>query len=141
MELKMMVTVVARNPSKAEGLSGRYADAIEIIPDDSPSLAHCVLASDLLVNTTPLGMNHLSDCSPLPDGLVPEPRTVVFDLVYGRTTPLLALSRAVGCTTLDGLEMLLYQGAASFQLWTGVEPSINVMREACLKALGEVTAC
>lgn len=141
MELKMTVTVVARNPTKAEGLSERYPDAIEIIPADSPSLAHRVLASDLLVNTTPLGMDHLSDRSPLPDGLVPESRAVVFDLVYGRTTPLIALSRAAGCTTLDGLEMLVYQGAASFQLWTGIAPNIDVMREACRKALGEVAAC
>jgi shikimate dehydrogenase len=83
----------------------------------------------------------MSDRSPLPEGLVPDPRTVVFDLVYGRATPLLELSRAVGCRTLDGLEMLVYQGAASFQLWTGIQPNIDVMRRACLAALEEAAAC
>ena len=55
----------------------------------------------------------------------------VVDLVYRSSpTPLLAAARAHGARALDGLEVLLAQGALSFELWTGVEPPLEVMRRA-----------
>jgi shikimate dehydrogenase len=55
----------------------------------------------------------------------------VVDFVYRSTpTPLLAAAAAHGAGTLDGLEILVAQGALSFALWTGVEPSLDVMRDA-----------
>lgn len=55
----------------------------------------------------------------------------VVDLVYrSGTTPLLAAARAHGLRTLDGLEILIAQGALSFQLWTGRQPPLEVMRRA-----------
>jgi shikimate dehydrogenase len=57
----------------------------------------------------------------------------VVDLVYRTSpTPLLAAARAHGAHTVDGLEILLAQGALSFELWTGIEPPLDVMREALL---------
>ncbi|HWY90455.1 MAG TPA: shikimate dehydrogenase [Solirubrobacteraceae bacterium] len=55
----------------------------------------------------------------------------VVDLVYRSSpTPLLAAARSHGARTVDGLEILLAQGALSFELWTGVRPSLEVMRRA-----------
>jgi shikimate dehydrogenase len=55
----------------------------------------------------------------------------VVDLVYrAGPTPLLAAAQAQGVRTLDGLEVLVAQGALSFELWTGLEPPIEVMRRA-----------
>jgi shikimate dehydrogenase len=55
----------------------------------------------------------------------------VVDFVYRSTpTPLLAAAAAHGARTLDGLEILIAQGALSFELWTGVEPPLDVMRDA-----------
>ena len=77
---------------------------------------------DLIVNATPVR-----------DELLVEPlegQTVV-DLAYGpEETALVAAARAAGCDVVDGLEALVRQGAASFRLWTGVEPPVDVMRRA-----------
>lgn len=56
---------------------------------------------------------------------------VVLDLVYGsHETQLIAAARAAGATPVDGLEVLVHQGAASLRLWTGAEPPIETMRAA-----------
>ena len=77
---------------------------------------------DLIVNATPVR-----------DELLVEPaegQTVV-DLAYGpEETALVAAARAAGCVVVDGLEALVRQGAASFRLWTGLEPPVEVMRAA-----------
>jgi shikimate dehydrogenase len=77
---------------------------------------------DLVVNATPVRDAVLVE-------LTPE-QTVV-DLAYGpEETALIAAARALGCEVVDGLEALVRQGAASFRLWTGVEPSVDVMRRS-----------
>ena len=80
---------------------------------------------DLIVNATPVRDELLVE---------PRPEQAVVDLAYradGRPTALVASARDVGSRlVVDGLEALVRQGAASFQLWTGVEPPVNVMRTA-----------
>lgn len=87
---------------------------------------------NLLVNCTPLGMEHSGFEGSLP--IRPEfisPSSLVFDLTYNpEQTPLLREAQKVGAKTLNGLSMLIYQGAASFKLWTGREAPIEAMREA-----------
>ena len=77
---------------------------------------------DLVVNATPV-------CAEL---LVqPEPGQTVVDLAYGpRETVLVAAARAAGCAVVDGREALVRQGAASFELWTGMDAPVDVMRRA-----------
>jgi 3-dehydroquinate dehydratase/shikimate dehydrogenase len=82
---------------------------------------------DLLVNCTPIGLfdgEYPADINDL------RKETVVFDMVYGRETPVLALARTRGCTAMDGTDMLLGQGAESFRRWFGKEPDTDAMREA-----------
>jgi len=84
---------------------------------------------DLLVNATPLGMRGFPDLEIPVEAL--KPGRIVFDLVYSpRETTLLKLARRRGCRVIEGLELLVNQGARSFRLWTGMEPPLQVMREA-----------
>jgi shikimate dehydrogenase len=58
------------------------------------------------------------------------------DLVYAPLqTSLLKKAAEVGCRTVDGLAMLLYQGAVQFKIWTGQQPPKDVMRQALLTEL------
>jgi shikimate dehydrogenase len=92
----------------------------------------------LLVNATSVGMWPTVDESPLPPGVALPPGLLVYDLVYRpRPTRLLAEAAAAGCRTLDGLGMLLHQGAAAFTLWTGQPAPLAVMRAALERAMSD----
>jgi shikimate dehydrogenase len=85
-------------------------------------------SADLIVNATPVRDELL---------VAPRPGQTVVDLAYrgdGRPTALVEAARAAGCRVLDGLEALVRQGAASFELWTGVAAPIDVMRAAVRSA-------
>jgi shikimate dehydrogenase len=92
---------------------------------------------DLLVNTTPLGMEGQSrlalDLAPL------KKSAVVCDVVYvPLTTELLAAARARGNPTVDGLGMLMHQAVPGFQRWFGVRPEVTPkLRALLLTDLGE----
>lgn len=84
--------------------------------------------ADLVVNATPVR-----------DELLVEPRReqTVVDLAYrpdGRPTALVEAARGAGCEVVDGLEALVRQGAASFELWTGLPAPVDVMRAAVRSA-------
>jgi len=92
---------------------------------------------DLLVNCTSVGMKDGSGegKSPLGIGLIPK-RALVYDVVYNpMETPLLAAAKKAGARTLGGLPMLVYQGAASFELWTGKSAPIDIMMRVAKRAL------
>ncbi|MFW9889697.1 MAG: shikimate dehydrogenase [Candidatus Thorarchaeota archaeon] len=93
--------------------------------------------TDLLVNCTPVGMaGHSPKASPLESSVLPR-GVVVMDLVYNPLrTKLLAEADEAGCNTIDGVGMLVHQGAVGFQLWTGKKAPVEVMRAAVLAALG-----
>lgn len=86
-----------------------------------------VAGFDLVVNCTPLGL--VDGKYPADVSFLSKTQTV-FDMVYGRSTPLTKMAGAVGCKLVDGKEMLVGQGAASFKLWFGKEPDCDVMRGA-----------
>jgi shikimate dehydrogenase len=91
---------------------------------------------DLVINSTSVGMYPNLEASPWPAD-VPMPANVIFcDLVYNPLeTVFLARARAAGAATIDGLGMLVHQGAYAFEKWTGQPPPIDVMRQACLSKL------
>jgi shikimate dehydrogenase len=120
-------------------------DLADIFPDSSLSfkaLTREALATlgnkvDLVVNTTSAGMYPQVDTCPWPEE-VPIPHNALFyDLVYNPLeTVLLACARAAGATAIDGLGMLVHQGALAFEKWTGEQAPVEVMRQACLSGLG-----
>jgi shikimate dehydrogenase len=87
---------------------------------------------DLIVNCTAIGMGDEDPFEHLP--LDPErfgADLVVVDLVYaGAESGLVAEARARGATAVEGLEILVRQGAESLRIWTGMDPPLDVMREA-----------
>ncbi len=97
--------------------------------------------ASLLVNCTPAGMWPHTEESPLPQDVQLLKHLLIYDLVYRpRPTRLLVNAKREGCRTQDGLAMLVHQGAAAFELWTGRQAPVATMRQACLDVLsGKVT--
>ncbi len=114
---------------------GKYYDGEKLnIISDSGEIGSALAKSDLFVNSTPVGMNEL-DPSPISKDLI-RPGLAVYDLVYNRPyTQLVKDANAAKAHALTGLGMLLYQGAASFEIWTGQPPPVAVMRRALKEAL------
>lgn len=93
---------------------------------------------DVIINTTSLGMHpHVDDMSIQASYIMPH--MIISDIIYNPLeTKLLAAAQAAGARTHSGLGMFVYQGAIAFELWTGKEAPVNVMREAVLHAMQEV---
>lgn len=97
---------------------------------DSPAVPQFLSRADLVVNATPVGLHEdlamqLIDVDALPTS------TLVMDMIFNPPrTPLLRAAEAHGCTAINGLSMLLYQGARAFELWTGLAAPIEAMRLA-----------
>jgi shikimate dehydrogenase len=129
---------VERAQAVAYDLDGRDGglNRVELRPLAPETLVAAARSADLLVNATPLGMWPHVDASIWPEGVPIPPHLAVFDLVYNpQETRLLQQARASGARPIGGLEMLVRQGALAFQIWTGQQPPIAVMREAALLAL------
>lgn len=86
-------------------------------------------AADVVVNATSLGLHGEDVVAELGLASLAPPRVVV-DLVYNEESALLAWGARAGARTVDGLEILVRQGARSFAIWTGVEPPLEPMRAA-----------
>lgn len=98
--------------------------------DDLDRLKEEIASSMLLINATGMGMKPLEGMTFIPDKSYLRPDLVVLDIVYSpRETALLKLANEAGCRTLNGLGMMLFQGAAAFELWTGKKMPIEHMKE------------
>ena len=131
--------VANRTAAKAKRLVRWLQDyasgvAVEVIPFGRKAVAEALQDVDLLINATSLGLR-ASD--PLPvDPAALHKRLAVCDLVYrAPTTALVREARRRGLFAIDGLPMLLYQGAESFRLWWRREPPVSVMRRAVEEAM------
>ena len=113
------ITFAARHPMDAD-LPGA------VVAWDDTSLPSLTRSADLLVNATPLGRRGEM---PIRPAALPR-RGAVIDLVYVTGgTPLVRKARTLGLRTADGWEILLAQGARSFEAWTGRPAPIDAMRE------------
>jgi shikimate dehydrogenase len=97
-------------------------------------LGRAVAAADLIVNATAVGMGATVKLSPLPVDRLSS-RHVVMDLIYGpEPTALVREARERGAIAIDGGEMLLRQAGLAYELWTGKEPPLDVMRREVVGA-------
>jgi shikimate dehydrogenase len=125
------IVVFNRHLHRAEALVkhfGRSAAHMELraMPWHESIIESELAKSKLLVNATSIGLT--SDVSPIgAEILLPE--LLVLDLIYAKTR-LLRDAEAAGCTVADGEQMLLHQGAAAFNLWTGIPAPVEVMQRA-----------
>lgn len=123
------VTVTDLDQPRATALAEEFgAEFISL-----EALAQC--PAQILINATPVGMTPHADEIPIDPALVGRFR-LVMDIVYQPlTTRLLREALARDCQTIDGLQMLIYQGAAQFDLFTGQPAPVEIMRRAALEAL------
>jgi shikimate dehydrogenase len=140
------LTIANRTVAQAELLADAMgaafgADRVAAMPLAAEALRAPLAEATLLVNSTSVGMAHgpAPDVSPV-DGALLGPHLLVYDLVYNPArTALLAAAQAAGARTQEGLPMLIYQGAASFELWTGRPAPIQLMLEHGRRALARAT--
>jgi shikimate dehydrogenase len=128
---RLVATLAASFPQR----SGRYA--LAALPLEPEAVRAPLSGAALLVNCTSVGMAHgpAPDALPLPAGCLGD-HLLVYDLVYNPArTPLLCAAAAAGAWTQEGLPMLIYQGAASFERWTGQPAPVDVMLRAGRAAL------
>ncbi len=113
--------------------SGRKVKALEL---NEPNLKAALVPADVVVNATSVGMSPNNGQSPVARELL-RPGLVVFDIVYSPVkTRLLSEAEQAGAVTVNGLDMLVWQGALAFELWTGAKAPVEVMRKEVARALG-----
>jgi shikimate dehydrogenase len=136
------LTIVNRTAVRAGRLRHDLASASADIPlrafaADGPEVAGALASADLVVQCTPVGMQGGANekRQPFEVGLLRADATVV-DLVANPVeTVLVKAARARGGRAIGGLPMLVYQGAAAFEIWTQQRPPIEVMLEAAALAM------
>jgi shikimate dehydrogenase len=129
-ELGAHITVYARDVEKAHAVHANCR-LLSALREINPS-------TKLLVNTTPVGLSPNIDASPWPDD-VPLPKgALIFDLLNNPArTKLMQRAEQAGLRAVNGWNMLVYQGAAAFEKWTGIEPPVDVMKRALAQSMKE----
>ena len=98
--------------------------------DDKEKLREEMADSYIFVNGTGVGMKPLEGMSVVPDKSFFRPELIVVDVPYSPLeTTMRKMAKEVGCKTMNGLGMMLFQGAAAFKLWTGKDMPIEHMKE------------
>lgn len=124
------IIIANRTRAKAEALRADFGARIRVV--DWVQASTVLAESNLVINTTSLGMKGASEFRVPLDNLRPD--TVVTDIVYNPLrTPFLIAAEAAGCVTVDGLGMLLHQGVPGFERWFGHRPEVDeATRQAVL---------
>ncbi len=120
-----------RTEQKAHDLSAEINENVrpccEVVSMTTAAIKPVLSRTDVLINTTSIGMHPEEDRMPIDAGLIPE-GIVVSDIVYNPLkTKLLKVAAEKDCTIVTGLGMLVYQGAEAFRMWTGTEPPVAEM--------------
>lgn len=104
---------------------------------DESQLKQALDNSDILTNATNVGMAPDVTSSPIPASSL-DSHLIVSDIIYNpRQTQLLKDAKKAGCPTMNGLYMLLYQGAASFECWTNEKMPVSIIKEKYFNTKGD----
>lgn len=113
-----------------EKITGKKCKASVYDLEDKEKLRAEICTSDLVTNATGVGMKPLEGLSLIPDSSWLHPEVIVSDVIYTpRKTKLLKIAEAAGCKTMNGLGMMLWQGASAFEMWTGQKMPIEYVKE------------
>ena len=136
------IWVVGRNPAKLEAFQQSWLASPlqpklsvylwDTLPERLPQVG-------LVVNTTPIGMHPHTDASPLSPSLITQMPTaaIAYDLIYTpNPTQFLRQAAAQGAIPIDGLEMLVQQGAAALEIWLQQPAPVEIMRRSLKQQLG-----
>ncbi len=97
---------------------------------DTNQMRKSISESAILTNATNVGMAPHEDQCPIPDASMLFPELIVCDIIYNpMKTKLYQMAEAAGCQVFNGTYMLLFQGAASFECWTGKEMPVEIIRK------------
>ncbi|ERN42036.1 Shikimate 5-dehydrogenase [Rubidibacter lacunae KORDI 51-2] len=130
------VVVVGRNPDKLATFQASWQDVELSAKVDTCTwdvLPELLATTELLVHTTPVGMTPHPDRLPVDASTLArlQPGAIAYDLIYTpRPTRFLEVARGSGAIAIDGLEMLVQQGAASLELWLQQPVPVDIMRRA-----------
>ncbi len=128
------ITIANRTLKKAQDLK-KLLSGIEVLPLETTSLKSALKDTTIIINTTSVGMKE-NDPLLISEDCLTSSLEAVIDLIYSPSqTKLLKAAKNKGIKTLNGLGMLLHQGALSFELWTGKKAPIEVMRKALYKRM------
>jgi shikimate dehydrogenase len=123
------ISIANRSLQRAQELAGH----ISAIGYSLCDLERLVKQSDIIINATSVGMKE-GDARLFPGDLL-HGTQAVFDIVYNRDTELLRDARAAGAVAIDGVMMLVYQGAKALEIWTGLNAPADVMERAVREGL------
>lgn len=130
-ELHLFARPTSRYWKRAVDLTGelnrRTSCRVQLYEQEElSSLKKCLEASQLLINGTSVGMAPHTDKTILPDRSLLSPALTVADVIYNpKETLFLRQAKEAGCSTFNGMYMLLYQGAEAFRLWTGQDMPVE----------------
>ena len=136
------IVLGVRNPAKGQLMADRFAGRIdahlEVRDWHSSEFAEWLGRADLLVNTTPLGMQPHTDAAPPVDWSRVNSSAFVYDIIYvPAVTQFLREAEQHGHRTLNGERMLAEQGAASLKIWTGADIDVDVMVKVLRRCLAK----
>jgi shikimate dehydrogenase len=132
------LTIINRTPKKALNLKNEIESKIDsnIFYGNLEILEKEISKADILIDTTPIGMYPHIDDKPMVNADMMHSDLVVNDLVYNpMETVLLKEAKKAGSRTVSGLNMLLYQGAEAFKIWTGKDAPLDIMEKTLLNLL------
>ncbi len=130
------VTIANRTLGKAQELAGNVRSVGDANGTGLEELPGLTADADIIINTTSVGMHPDTDRTLVTADMM-HAGQVIFDIVYSPlNTRLLLEAKKAGAVTIDGIRMLVLQGAESFRIWTGIEPPVDVMEQAVRDVLG-----
>jgi shikimate dehydrogenase len=131
-------TIVNRSPERGHAL-------VDLLNTRTPASAtysvwdgpiHIASDTDIVINATSIGLFPDITAEPNIDYSTLTPGMTVCDVIHSPSTPFLTRARQQGSATVDGVGMLVYQGAIGFKLWTGRDAPVEVMYDALAQAFG-----
>jgi shikimate dehydrogenase len=140
-----MINIVHRNPERVESfrkyikdmLNFNHVKTVELFSGD---LGEQLAQSKLIVNATPVGMSPKERESVIDAEEVFGDQQIVYDLIYNPLeTKLLRVAKRRGARTINGLDMFIYQGAKSFEIWTNKQMPIEEMKSTIVEKMKGAT--
>lgn len=126
-----------RSVDLSDSINKSFVNRSEAVPMEYDHMKRALDDSEILINTTKVGMYPDVDHSPIDKKLLHK-GLIVYDIVYNpEKTKLLEEAEELGCKTISGLWMLVYQGAEAFEIWTGKKAPVDKMYEAIYRRLKE----
>jgi shikimate dehydrogenase len=124
------VTIANRTPGRAQELAENVRSVGDANGTGLEELPELTYNADIIINTTSVGMHPDTEQTLVTVDMM-HTGQVIFDIVYSPLkTRLLREAKKAGTITIDGIRMLVLQGAESFRIWTGIEPPVGVMEQA-----------